>query len=379
MKKNGPFFILLLQTFVLCSVTLFCAAPVSCRITEEGIQLLGGDYEAPSLQSFDVLDERSVRLTFSEGVKLMNSVVSEKVENISDSMEHSQTAEASPALAAAGGGEGRIETEILPSEDGRIIDVILSQECAVGKDYELFGTVADKTGNTLTFCFPFTGFNAHVPELIMTEVQIKYAKGKADGKEVFRGEFVEFLVLSDGNLGGLELAGGIDGESKKYCFPAVDVEAGQVLLVHLRTAGEGCIDERENLDEATAAHSAAGILDLWSDNTAARFNDNADVIVLRNGTSGAILDAFMYADANTLDWKKGAYELAREAAAAGIYESGEPGEAVLNKGTTPLRAFNRLDAAALQEKVLAGQAYEYPVKNSSQVWEIRPVTPGSLQ
>ena len=340
MKKNGPFFILLLQTLVLCSVTLFCAAPVSCRITEEGIQLLGGDYEAPSLQSFDVLDERSVRLTFSEGVKLMNSVVSEKVENISDSMEHSQTAEASPALTAAGGGEGRIETEILPSEDGRIIDVILSQECAVGKDYELFGTVADKTGNTLTFCFPFTGFNAHVPELIMTEVQIKYAKGKADGKEVFR---------------------------------------GQVLLVHLRTAGEGCVDERENLDEATAAHSAAGILDLWSDNTAARFNDNADVIVLRNGTSGAILDAFMYADANTLDWKKGAYELARQAAAAGIYESGEPGEAVLNKGTTPLRAFNRLDAAALQEKVLAGQAYEYPVKNSSQVWEIRPVTPGSLQ
>ena len=34
---------------------------------------------------------------------------------------------------------------------------------------------------------------------------------------------------------------------------------------------------------------------------------------------------------------------------------------------------------AEQEKVLAGQAYEYPVKNSSQVWEIRPVTPGSLQ
>ena len=51
------------------------------------------------------------------------------------------------------------------------------------------------------------------------EAQIKYAKGSSGGKEIYRGEFVEFLTLKGGNLGGLELVSGSDGESKKYCFP----------------------------------------------------------------------------------------------------------------------------------------------------------------
>ena len=378
MKKNGPFFILLLQTVILTAVTLFCAAPVSCSITEEGIQLLGGDYEAPTLKSFDVLDEKSVRLVFSEGVQLVNSVVSQQLPGVSDSMEHSETEVPSPALEAAGGAGGRIETEIQSSEDGRTIDVLLNEECEVGKSYELYGTVADKTGNTLTFCIPFTGFNAHLPELIMTEVQIKYAKGRSGGVDVYRGEYIEFLVLSDGNLGGLEIESGVDGEAKKYVFPAVDVTAGQIFLVHPRTAGTGCVDERENLDEATGEHSAPGILDLWAENTVARYNDNSDVIILKNGTTGAVLDAFMYADANTLEWKKGALAFAEQAVAAGVYESAELAEAALNKGTTPLKSFTRLDAAALRESVLAGESYSYPIKNSASLWEVKAVSPGTL-
>lgn len=394
MKKSGPFLILLAQTVILCCVTLFCAAPVSCRITEEGIQLIGGDYEPPVIQSFDVLDERNVKLVFSEGVTLVNSVVSEQVKNVSDSMEHSETEVPSPAIEAAagnfagsgelsGGGEvsgggGRIETDVQTSEDRQTLNFTFHEACAVGRDYELFGTVADKTGNTLTFCVPFTGYNSNTPELVMTEVQIKYAKGKQDGKEVYRGEFVEFLVLKGGNLGGLELEGGMDGESKKYCFPAVEVTAGQIFVVHLRTVGEGCVDERENLDEATAAHSVPGGLDLWSENTVARYNDSADVIILRNGTSGAVLDAFMYADDKTLEWKKGPQVLAEQAAAAGVYETGELSEAALNKSTTPLKSFTRLDAGELREAVLAGEAYTYPVKNFAANWTVTTVSPGTL-
>ena len=378
MKKNGPFLILLAQTLVLTCLTIFCVAPVSCRITEEGIQLIGGDYEPPVIQTFDVLDEQNVKLVFSEGVSLVNSVVSEQVKGVSDSMEHSETEVPSPAIEAASGAGGRIETEVQVSEDRQTFNFTLQEPCGVGRDYELFGTVADKSGNTLTFCLPFTGFNSNIPELIMTEVQIKYAKGKADGKDVFRGEFVEFLVLKGGNLGGLELVGGMDGESKKYCFPAVEVSAGQIFLVHLRTVGEGCVDERDNLDEASGAHSAGAVLDLWSENTVARYNDSADVIVLRNGTSGELLDAFMYADEKTLEWKTGPLLLAQQAVAAGIYESGEVAEAALNKSTTPLRSFTRKNTAQLREDLLAGQPYSYPVKNSATDWSVEPVSPGTL-
>ncbi len=188
---------------------------------------------------------------------------------------------------------------------------------------------------------------------------------------------MEFLVLKAGNLGGLELASGMDGEAKKYCFPPVDVEAGEVFLVHLRTAGEGCVDERENLNEATAAHSADGVLDLWAENTEARFNDSADVILLRN-SAGDILDAFMYADEKTLEWKKGAVTFAGQAVAAGIYEGEEVSEAVVNKSTTSLKSFTRLDAQAMQDAVKAGEKYSYPVKNKKSLWKIESVSPGLL-
>ena len=358
MKKLGPVLLLFAQTCVLCAVTIFCVAPVSCRITEEGIVMLTGDYEAPKLRDFSVLDEHTLFLSFTEKVRLVSSVVSQQIEGISDSMEHSETFEPSPAIEAAGGKFGRIEVEVQPMEDGQSFNVILMEDCKVGCGYEFFGTVADKMGNTLTFCTPFTGFNSRVPELIMTEVQIKYAKGSSGGKEIYRGEFVEFLVLKGGNLGGLELKSGADGESKKYCFPAVEVEDGQIFLVHLRTVGGGCIDERENLSEATAPHSAEGILDLWSDNTSARFNDSADVILLQNGINGQVLDAFMYADSKTLEWKSGPADFAAKAAAAGIYATGDVSEAALCSGLTPLKSFQRSGADC--------------------EWEVGSVTPGAL-
>ncbi len=378
MKKTGPVLLLVVQTFVLCAVTLFCVAPVSCRATEEGIVMLAGDYEAPKLRDFSVIDEHTLSLGFNEKVRILNSVVSPQIEGVSDSMEHSSTVSPSPAIEAAGGKNGRIEAEIKAFEDGKNFTVVLEEDCKVGKSYELYGTVADKMGNTLTFCLPFSGFNSSVPQLILTEVQVKYAKGTSGGKEVYRGEFVEFLVLQGGNLGGLELCSGSDGDAKKYMFPAVDVEKGQIFIVHLRTAGSGCVDERENFDEATAPHSVPGVLDLWSDNTGARLNDNADVIILQNGISGIILDAFMYADAKTQEWKAGPGEFAVKAAAAGVYETGDVSEAALCSGVTPLKSFKRKDAGLLREAVLAGEEYVYPVRNSGELWEVEPVSPGTM-
>ena len=103
MKKLGPVFLLLAQTCVLCAVTIFCVAPVSCRITEEGIVMLTGDYEAPKLSDFTVIDEHTLSLAFNESVRLENSVVSPQIEGVSYSMEHSETKNASPAIEAAVG------------------------------------------------------------------------------------------------------------------------------------------------------------------------------------------------------------------------------------------------------------------------------------
>jgi len=370
-KKYGSELILLLQTLILSAVCLFFIAPVSCKITEEGIRITGGDYTAPAIEAVTVLDEKSVRMSFSERVKLNSVVISKMLKDVSDSMEHSSSLELSPAIAAANGQADRIEASVELSEDGQSITYLMENACEIGSQYEIFGVVEDRTGNTLTFCVPFVGFNSRIPDLLMTEIQIKYSKSK--------GEFVELLALSNGNLGGLELTSGVDGNSKKYEFPAVEVTAGEIILVHLRSTGESCVNELgDNTSLASAPYSVDGIRDLWSENTVARFNDNADVILLRNGEKGPVLDAFMYASESMTEWKKGADAYARLAVEAGIYPSAEITEASVNQGSSYAKSFHRLNAAQFRSLVLNGDEYEYPVRVNADSWGVGPVTEGTL-
>ena len=379
LKKIREPLLLLLQTLLLVTLTLLCVVPFSCKVSEEGIIFVGGDYVSPVLEEVLVLDEKNVMITFSEKIKLKSFTVSERLKEISDSSEHSDTLELSPALRAASGACGRVEAECFLSEDGCTITCSAVDRYEVGKAYEILGTVEDRAGNSLTYCVPFTGFNSCVPQLIITEVQIKGAKGSQNGNPIFRGEFVEFLALTDGNLAGLELVGGADGEAKKYLFPPMPVSKGEVFLVHLRTSGDGCVNElEEDLNAATAPHSAKGIRDLWSENTAARLNDSSDVIILRNSISDKLLDAFMYAVEDEVEWKKGRSELARAAVEAGIYSTGDISEAVLNVKTSPLKSFSRLDANDIRSLALSGQSYEYPVRAAVDNWVVKETSPGML-
>lgn len=375
--------ILLAQTVLLTAITLLCVVPFSCRVSEEGITFVGGDYVSPVLEEVTVVDERTVELCFSEKIKLRNYTVSEQLKELSDSAEHSETIELSPALKAASGGYGRVEADYSISEDGCVLTFFTGEmeQFEVGKAYELFGTVEDKAGNTLTYCVPFCGFNSHLPKLIITEVQVKYKKYKEDA---FRCEYVELLALTEGNLSGLELLSAADGEGKKFVLPAVDVKAGEVLLVHLRSAGSGCITETENLNESTALYSGKNVRDIWSENTKARLSDNSDIVVVKNSVTGAILDAVMYATEDATEWGKGMLSVAEVVAAAGIYASADISEAEINSGlgSSAIKAFCRTDAAALQKKVLVGEDFsnllEYPLQRTDETWVVKNVSPGTL-
>ncbi len=381
MKKWGTVLLLMVQTFVLCSVTVFCVVPFSCKVSEEGIILVGGDYTSPYLEEVCVLDDKTVTMAFSEKVKLKSYIVSKKIEDISDSSEHSETKELSPALMAAAGGYGTIETDYSISEDGCIITYTAASSYEIGQAYEIFGTVEDKAGNTLTFCVPFCGYNSKLPKLVMTEVQVKYKKYKEDA---YRCEFVELLALTDGNLCGLELVSGVDGDSKKYVFPPVDVEAGEVFVVHLRSMGSGCVTEEEDLNESTAVYSGKNVRDIWADNSKARLSDNSDIIVIRNSINGELLDAFMYAVEGAPEWDKNLAVLAEAVEESGIYEDVSVSEVELNVGlgTVAAKSFCRGDAKELCERARAGEfldeTAEYPVKRIAENWTVKNVTPGTL-
>lgn len=369
-----------LVAIVMCSVF-----PFSCRISQEGIQVIGGDYASPVLENMTVINDSTLQMSFSESVTLSNVVVSPVIEGISNSDKHSRTENLSQALAAASGANGKLNVNIDRSEDGKRFTFHFEQNTQVGKAYEVFGTVHDNIGNSLTFCAPFTGYNNRIPQLIMTEAQIKYTKAVLKTGTAWRSEFIEFLALTDGNLAGIEFVSASDGESKVYCMPPVEVTRGQIFVVHLRTAGEGCIDESgagENttadFNAAFAEFSTAGIMDLWSDNTTARLNDTADVLIVRNSVDGSIMDALMYATDDLTEWKPAVEEYAYLVEQAGIYDSEDISNSCSSSGTSPKKSLQRCAAAEIYETVVSGGEVDYPVSVTPDSWVVGEATPGRL-
>ncbi len=378
-KEIKSALICLLQGSLIAGLVLLAVIPFSCTLTEAGIQIIGGDYTAPVFEKLTVIDNQTVQCDFSEPVKLTCLVVSPFIAGVSDSAKVSYVEELAPSLAAAGGEFGSIDVTVQSDESGKSFTLLMAQETTIGKTYEVYGTVEDEIGNSLTFCVPFTGYNSQVPRVILTELQIKYGKGSSGGQTIYRGEYAEFLALEDGNLAGLVLEGASDGHSKDYEFPAIDVKKGEVFLLHLRTVGEGCVNEiEEDLNLATAPHSAEGIRDLWSENTTARFNDSSDVIILRDTVNDIILDAVMYAAADAVEWKSAVEEYALEAEASGVYASSLISSATCSKGLTTLKSLTRTDASDILSLVEGGPEYDFPFMVDEASWTISPCSPGAI-
>lgn len=372
------------EALVICAVTIFSVAPVSCKITTQGIQLLTGDYEPPQLIDFTVVDSNTLRLFFSEKVNITGQVVSPVIEGLEDeffSNEHSGTVDLSPALLNASGVNGTISATLKYSEDN-YVDVILNEKMEVGKTYELYSTVKDETGNTLTFCVPFTGYNPRVPALIMTEIKtISDTSQNKTEKEngFFRNEYVELLCLTEGNLAGLELCSANDGEARKYNFPVLEVSAGEIIVVHLRLRGEGCISEEgDNLALATTSYTNPNVRDLWGTDTGTVLGNKTDILIIRNKPTGKIIDAVMYKDETVTEWPSKLIPYSLLLDECDSYDSGDIEQASLSTGLTATKNLHRSDALFLLEQLQNGQL-ELPVKNNPGLWEVGPASAGILQ
>ncbi|MBO4857388.1 MAG: hypothetical protein J5527_02605 [Treponema sp.] len=370
------------QAAFLTLITLFAVSPVGCKVTTEGIKILEGDYSPPLLQKFTVLDEASLEMIFSENVSLSGCVVSPVLEGISDSDEHSMDQSLSAALAAAAGLEGSIPVSTVNIEKNVIL-LKLEHSTEIGNKYELYGVVKDDGGNSLTFCIPFVGFNARQAKIIMTEIQSESVSSQRATEKtagIYRNEFIEFLSLSDGNLAGLELCSSYDGEEKKYSFPAVEVKAGEVFVVHLRNRGNGCISElTDNLSEATSSYTSPEIRDLWSEQTATVLGNKTDIILLRDSASEKILDAIMYRADTVEEWSKTYTTFVQLMNECSIYPSGDIENAFVTTGLTATKTIFRQTALVLQQMALSGEEIEYPVPAGDNDWVVSvEATPGTL-
>jgi hypothetical protein len=147
--------------------------------------------------------------------------------------------------------------EVASVSEGSVVTVGLGGDPGAGERVMADLLVEDDRGNTLNVLVPFRTRNERLPPVLITELRTEYSNPKA--------EFIEFKTLAAGNLGALRLF--IAGNVKKplvYEFSPVEVDAGEYILLHLRTMEADAADETgANLDLSGGTDAAAGARDLW--------------------------------------------------------------------------------------------------------------------
>ena len=322
--------IVLVEALFISAIVLLFVCPISCRFTSGAVDLITSDYESPRLERFCVDSSRSMRFSFSRPVTMTDVSVYPLQTISSVEYEYASSESESPSS----------------SSSACFVNLKFSEPLSVGSDYTIFGCVKDVRGNSLSFCLPFSGFNENPARLKIIEVHPKY-QGESKGNCVFKNEYVLFKVEKAGNLSSLVLESAYAGGDKAYKFPSVFVKEGELVAVHLRSKGSGCISElSEDLSLSKAYYSLPEVRDLWDENVEARLGDDTDVLVLYEAQSKTMMDAFLYASTQAVsggEWKKASMrEYAVAAFEEGLWEAGPEIEAAfISDGITATKSFIR--------------------------------------
>jgi len=180
----------------------------------------------------------------------------------------------------------------VPGAGGSELRLAFEREQEPGREYSLFGEVRDAKGNGSRFLLAFTGYNGHPARLRITEVQT--AKNSSTTRP--HRDFVEFLVLADGNLGGMEFTAASTVKRTAWRFPGAEVRAGEVLVLHC--APEGLASERDEtgLDLGLSGGiDSSPARDFWS--KAGALPDATGLILVSGAPGGRPVDALFYAEA----------------------------------------------------------------------------------
>ena len=311
--------------FIACLVLCFCA----CSGSPSSVSVLTGDFDTPVLQTLKCESSRYISLVFSENVTGTSLEVG-KAENVQ--IENALMCSLSEKIDA--------EYSINNSKELEIRFLVPTQ---TGCTYIVRGTVTDANNNSLSFASLFTGYNDNVPELILSEVQTKYSNPKA--------EFVEVYAKTGGNLSGVCIFSAKDGAKGRYTFPAVEVSAGEYIVVHFRNIETGLVNETGSELNLSAGAYSSSSRDLWLENTSARIGDKTDVILLEKSTDGIVLDAVAFAESSLEDWPKEIYKEALERAVKnGVWPGSSIEDAAVGDKLSATRTISRQSFSAPADK-----------------------------
>jgi hypothetical protein len=208
-------------------IFLFAALIFSCSTAETAIQeVLSGSASSPVFLDCKAVSSTELIFRFSRPVRM----VSFYMEPFND---------------------------VLSYEEGEEINITLSRPMREGEKIVTDILVEDEKRNTLNVLAPLRARNDRMPDLFINEIRTENSKPKA--------EFIEFYSNSAGNLGALRVfVASVSVTQPVYEFPPVEVNAGEYIVLHLRSTEEGCVDETGSnlaLSGGTDAHPNAR--DFW--------------------------------------------------------------------------------------------------------------------
>ena len=254
-RQIGGFF-QFITAIILFSILIMlgCAPGSNSRQPPFSIDLL-----PPVLQSAETVDERHLRFTFDE------SVVVDDIDPVVDPLMTVNTFDIRDEQLTIGFG--------------------VDQE--IGREYTIRMSVADESGNSLSFLYSFSGWNPRIPGVLINEINPRGAGNNPD--------CVELFITKAGNLGGLILLVGTKSKYKEsFVFPAVEVLQGEYILVHAKAEGiPEEIDETSELDESGGKLASDTARDFWIKG-APGLPGNNGALTLYTRKNGPVLDAILW-------------------------------------------------------------------------------------
>ena len=186
--------------------------------------------------------------------------------------------------------------EIDSAEGGSTVKVFLEENPGTAIKLSVDLEVEDEWGNTISVQPVLISRNNRVPLLQINELRTEYSKPKS--------EFIEFKILSDGNLGALQVfAAGNNLSPLVYEFGPVEVKAGEYAVLHLRTLEDENVDEYgDDLNESGGTDSCPTAHDFWIPGSVKLLRKTDAIYVLDQ--DGKVLDAVMISESPDTSWNK---------------------------------------------------------------------------
>ncbi len=379
--------------FMMAAAVCLCVSGFGCHITSEGVEIIGGDYSTPKFTELSVVGTDCVKLSFTDRVNLKELSVckvtddnseeigtEEKVLKIEEVLPDAEqkSAQHKAAETESSEQESEVPADKNNAENENAGDspaeylVFFEKPLEPSVEYILYAVAEDDRNNTLSFSVGFYGLNDNLAELLLSEIRTDMTKLKV--------EFVELFALKSGNTGGMVLECCNGSKKLEYVMPAVDVKAGDYIVVHLRSTEDGCADEMESYDKCKATDCSDTAVDLWVEGNTKQVSKNGCVI-LRERTGSSPCDIICFLESSKTAWPSDIIEESvKEAFECGVWKDGDTFEtAFCSDKATTARTITRTGLSELLNLAESGKL-EFPVPVSAENWIIAggvKATPGT--